>query len=206
MGEAQFHEGWHTRNQVRPSDLRTSYCNVFLIITLCFCRFKIARAVQRLHDADIVHARPACDGHHIVFDPKKQTVRIVDFSHAYIEICSRQLPLQEYGCDPQFSWFNCAELYDVGAWLGLYKKGKEGVWNHASLLLISLIATVGVNDEQVASAVDFILEVKRRYPSCSHRKALRVQQRDFIAPPRKLRFPSRARDWMLRYYRTTISR
>ncbi|KAJ3811573.1 hypothetical protein F5876DRAFT_64689 [Lentinula aff. lateritia] len=86
------------------------------------CRFRIAEALDELHDYGVYHTQIGVGRErHILYNIETESVRFVDFSEAFADhICGRQLPVRLFDSFPNRIQFGCDEVYGIRQCLDLF--------------------------------------------------------------------------------------
>ncbi|KAH7871186.1 uncharacterized protein C8R40DRAFT_1174882 [Lentinula edodes] len=85
-------------------------------------RFRIAEALDELHDHGVYHAQIGVgQERHVLYNIETESVRFVDFSDAFAgHICGRQLPVRLFDSYPSRIQFGCREAYSIRQCLDLF--------------------------------------------------------------------------------------
>ncbi|KAK0447924.1 uncharacterized protein EV420DRAFT_866276 [Desarmillaria tabescens] len=124
-------------------------------------RMKIARALQKIHDAGAENGQiePGYE-HHLLYDWRSGKARIVDFTHGHTHTCERQVPLKPYRAQFRFGPPFCGELTRLGRILGF-----DGP--HTFL----------TEDAEVLDAITFLKKYLEEHPAVSRQEALDAQEK-----------------------------
>ncbi|KAK0447929.1 uncharacterized protein EV420DRAFT_1713142 [Desarmillaria tabescens] len=124
-------------------------------------RMKIARTLQKIHDAGADHNQigPGYE-HHLLYDWRCGKARIVDFTEGHNHTCARQVPLKPYKAQFRYGPLLCPELTTLG--LVLEFGGPN---------------TFLTEDPEVLDAIAFLKTYLEEYPGVSRQEALDEQEK-----------------------------
>ncbi|PBK71909.1 hypothetical protein ARMSODRAFT_1002878 [Armillaria solidipes] len=124
-------------------------------------RMKIARTLQKIHDAGADHNQigPGYN-HHLLYDWRCGKARIVDFTEGHRHPCDRQVPLKPYKAQFRYGPPLCPELTTLG--LELNFGGPN---------------TFLTEDAEVLDAIAFLDKYLEEHPGVSRQEALDAQEK-----------------------------